>query len=444
MDSPTTKIEQLLSGMLDGVLSEAESDELKLAMLKDPSLESQLENLRVLRKSLSEGRRLQRLSLNFAGSVMLAAKERAADMGSEAPAWVLRPDATEPFQKSLAPSIDSFPLRRWMFAGGLSLAASLLFLFFFLPNAQQPEIASAPGVPGPQILDVESEKIAKSSSEVLSASVGFEANMASESKPNTLLAQSENPATSQRDQAPSLPPVKPLGSVARLGDTKRIDSVPESRATDTSLGEKKQNITLTMLLDFSIAPEAYEAKALEKILDKYNIVYTDELVLDEAQLKILEDSNYVGNMDNTKRLLEPLNIDDSRIPKIAQKQNTEDKMGVLFLKSRAENLSMAMTEIFRSIEQFPDCALEISTDKSVKKLVAQLGSIQVAESASGVAKRLSFGGAQGEAPFAATSVRRKPMSPTNRAKFTSPNSAVLGQDKAQLSYALFLLRPVKK
>ena len=444
MDSPTTHIERLLSGMLDGVLSEAESNELKLAISNDPSLQSQLECLKVMRTSLKEERSGQRLKQCFAGATILAAKQRAEAMGVDAPSWVLQPESVAPVQKSLPPRFDSFPWRRWAFAGGLSLAASVLFLIFSIPNATQTKIAAISGDPVQQTPLQELETIAKSARDAAPAAKHLDTNSPSESEPTSLLAQLETPAKSQPTETPSSPSINPLESLAVEGETKTSVSASDLKTIEPSQVNKKQSFTLTMLLDFSIAPEAVESKALEKILDKHHIVYTDDLVLDEAQLKILEDSNYVGNFENTKLLLEPLNIDDSRIPKVAQKQNTEEKMGVLFLKSRAENLNMAITEIFRSIEQFPDCAFEISTDKSVRQLVTQLGSIQFAESTSGVAKRLSFGGAQGATPFAARAARGKPMSPTNRAKFTSPNAAVLSQDKAQLSYALFLLRPVKK
>ena len=433
MDSPTTDIAQLLSGMLDGVLTEPEANVLSREMAKDPSLGLQLESLRVARQSLSIGRSARLLRPDFAESITFAAKKRATEMGENAPAWLI---SSAP-AITLAPSpTDSARWRRWLFAGGLSLAATVLFLVFSFPKTDRQGFVAIPEVIAPK-----DEKTALSGSEVGAEAPKLETLKPLETKPIELLAQSENQLKAQPGDIPSDTP----------SDTPRI--VSESVATSTQSNETlatpkpKRSTTVptfTMIVDFSVAPEALEGKVLEKILEKYSIVYTDELVLNDAQLKMLEESNFVGNIENTLKVIEPLSIDASRIPKVAVKQNAEEKMGVLFLRSSAKNLGMAMTEIFQSVDQFPDCALEISTDNSAQQLVAQLSSIQVAETTAGVAKRLSFAGAQGSSPFASAEKRGKPMSPDKRAKFKAPNPSILTADQANMSNALFLLRPAKK
>jgi len=457
MDSPITHNQQLLSGMLDGALSKAESDELNARMAKDPSLQSQLEILRVSRKSLRSGVAAQALRPDFAKSVTIAAKKRAAEMGENAPVWLVSANSDEPTQKAvlaqktvLAITVDSAPRRRWLFAGGLSLAATVLFLVFSLPKSERSAIVSLPEVsaPEPKVSASESEKTAANAPEIGVNEPELETKKLLEPKPSELLAQSEIQSTAPAlaNDMPSLPPSNVTESVAVLAQPTDALLAPEPKSTAPSLRKKKPSVTYSMIVDFSIAPQALDEKALEKILEKYGIVYSDELVLNDDQLKILVESNYVGNIEKTKELLEPNNIDENRIPKIAQKQNTEEKMGVMFLRSTAKTLAMAMTEIFQSVELFPDCALEISTDNSARQLVAQLSSIQVAESAAGFAKRLSFEGAKGNSPFASSVTRGKSMSPANRAKFKAINFAPPNQapDQAELSNALFLLRPVKK
>jgi|GEM_PF-1358106 len=457
MDSPITHTQQLLSGMLDGALSEAESDELNAEMAKDPSLQSQLEILRVSRKSLRSGLSAQALRPDFAKSVTIAAKKRAAGMGENAPAWLVSPDSDEPAQKAeLAQktvweiTVDSAQRRRWLFAGGLSLAATVLFLVFSLPKSERQAIVSLPKVSAPEPKDSApgDEKPVAKAPESGVTEQELETKKLLEPKPSELLAQSEIQSTAPAlaNDMPTLPPSNVTESVAVLAQPTDALPAPELKSTAPSLPKKKQNLTYTMLVDFSIAPQALEEKALEKILEKYGIVYSDELVLNDDQLKILEESNYVGNIEKTKKLLEPFKIDENKIPKSAQKQNAEEKMGVMFLRSSVRNLGMAMTEIFQSVELFPDCALEISTDNSARQLVAQLSSIQVAESATGFAKRLSFEGAKGNSPFASSATRGKSMSPANRAKFKAINFAPPNQapDQAELSNALFLLRPAKK
>ena len=455
MDSLITHIEQLLSGMLDGALSEAESVELNAEMAKDPSLEAHLESLRVSRRALGSGISAKALRPDFAKSVTVAAKKRALEMGDNAPVWLVSSDSAEPIQKAVSaqktalPSItESTQRRRWLYAGGLSLAATVLFLVFSLPKSERQAIVSLPKVSAPEsgVFAPVDEKTTANVSEF--GVTDPETSKLLEPKPTELLAQSEIQSTTpaQSKGMPSLPSSNVTESVAVLTPTTEAVPLPEPKSTSPSSPKKKQNVTYTMLVDFSIAPRALEEKALEKILEKYGIVYSDELVLNDDQLKILEESNYVGNMEKTKKLLEPFKIDENRIPTIAQKQNAEEKMGVMFLRSTAKTLGMAMTEIFQSVDLFPDCALEISTDNSARQLVAQLSSIQVAESAVGIAKRLSFEGAKGNSPFASSATRGKSMSPASRAKFKAPNLASpnQAQDQAELSNALFLLRPIKK
>ena len=429
MDSPTTDIAQLLSGMLDGVLTEPEANVLSREMAKDPSLGLQLESLKVARQSLRIGRSAVLLRPDFAESVTFAAKKRATEMGENAPAWLV---SSEP-AITLAPSpTDSSYWRGWLFAGGLSLAATVLFLVFSFSKTERQGFVAIPEVIAP-----EDEKTALSDSEVGVEAPKLETLRPLETKPIELLAQSENQLRAQPSDIASVTPRIVSESVAASTQSNETLATPKSKRSTTVP-------TFTMIVDFSIAPEALEAKVLEKILEKHSIVFTEELVLNDAQLKMLEESNYVGNIENTLKVTELFGIDASRIPKVAMKQNTEEKLGVLFLRSSAKNLGMAMTEIFQSVDQFPDCALEISTDKSAQQLVAQLSSIQVAETTAGVAKRLSFAGAQGSSPFASAEKRGKPMSPDKRAKFKAPNPSILTADQANMSNALFLLRPAKK
>ena len=425
MDSPTTDITQLLSGMLDGVLSESEANVLLREMAKDPSLGMQLESLRVARQSLRIGRSSRLLRPDFAESVTFAAKKRATEMEENAPAWLV--SSAPPI--TLAPGLtNSAPWRRWLFAGGLSLAATVLFLVSSFPKKERQGFVAIP-----EVNVSEDERTALSGSEVEVEAPKLEILRPLETKPIELLAQSENQLKAQPSDTP------------RIVSESVAASTPSNETIATPKPKRSTTVpTFTMIVDFSIAPQALDAQVLEKILEKYSIVYTDELVLNDAQLKMLEESNFVGNIENTLKVIEPLSIDASRIPKVAVKQNAEEKMGVLFLRSSAKNLGMAMTEIFQSVDQFPDCALEISTDNSAQQLVAQLSFIQVAETTAGVAKRLSFAGAQGSTPFASAEKRGKPMSPDKRAKFKAPNPSILTADQANMSNALFLLRPAKK
>lgn len=59
------KLEELLSGMLDGVLSEDEQRQLDAAIKSDPAIAERLEALTNMRRSLLRGRSVGGLALTF-------------------------------------------------------------------------------------------------------------------------------------------------------------------------------------------------------------------------------------------------------------------------------------------------------------------------------------------------------------------------------------------
>ena len=419
MDSPIKNIDELLSGMLDGMLSEADLVDLKREMADDPSLKGRLEDLAVLRRSLFSGRSTSSLRPEFASSITLAAKKRAAEMGSNAPAWLASSDSLGRFKKSLAPSsVDSVPWRRWIFAGGLTLAATLLFVFMSIPKVDRPGIVS--------IADV--EKIADVDTETIPEALG------TPEAPETKKLLDENPQkilVAEADSTPLKSNNAPVESVARvaavvlnpqpLGTLQADAVVVNLKDKPTKKANQTQIPFLTMLFDVSIDPFAVEYRTLEQILEKHNIVYTDDLVISDEQLKNLEDSKTIGNV-----------------------ANSEEKMGVMFLRSTASRLDLALTDIMNHFEDFPEFAMDLLTDKSAAMLVRQLSSIKVAAGTDGFAKRLSLEDAPGNrSPFAASTRRNQPMTIANRK--TMKSGMVLGSDKGnEMSNVLLILRPAKK
>ena len=425
MDSPIKNIDELLSGMLDGMLSEADLVDLKREMADDPSLKGRLEDLAVLRRSLFSGRSTSSLRPEFASSITLAAKKRAAEMGSNAPAWLASSDFFGSFQKSLAPSsVDSVPWHRWIFAGGLTLAATFLFVFMSIPKSDRPGIvsiadagkiaavdtANVPEVPdtaeAPGIFNVpDTKKLLDGSAEKI------------------LVAEADSmPLQSKNDPVESVARVETVASSPTPLDTRLANAVVVNQSDKPlSKANQTQMPFLTLIFDVSIDPIAVENRTLEQILEKYNIVFTDDLVINDEQLKNLEDSKTIG-------------ID----------ANSEEKMGVMFLRSTARQLDSALEEIMNQFENFPDFALDYTTDKSAGMLVKQLSSIKVAEGTDGFAKRLSLEAAPGNrSPFAVSTRRSQPMTIANRKKMKS--GMVLGIDKGNdISNVLLILRPAQK
>ncbi len=420
MDSPIKNIDELLSGMLDGMLSEADLVELKREMADNPSLKGRLDDLAVLRRSLLSGRSTGTLRPNFASSITLSAKKRAAEMGLEAPAWLATPDSLVPLQKSLAPrSVDSRPWRRWIFAGGLTLAATGLFVLISFPKVDRSGIVSIPAG-GEKIAVVESADIPEAPDVPESSS---EKTLLAGNSEIILVAEADStPIKSKKDPVESVAQVETVVSNPPPLDLRPADAVVLNLKDKAKEKLKPKRIPFyTVVMDVSIDPTAVENRTLERILEKYNIMFTDDFVMSDTQLKNLVDSNLLGNV-----------------------ANSDEKMGVMFLRSTGRQLDLALQDIIGQFEDFPDFAMDLLTDKSAEVLVKQLSSIKVADGADGFAKRFSLVEAPGNrSPFAASVRRSPPMTSVNRKKMK--NGMILGVDRgSEMSNVLLLLRPAKK
>jgi hypothetical protein len=81
------EIDELLNGMLDGVLTDDEQRRVDSALELDPSLQARLDEMSALRRSLLRGRSVGRLGPDFAKRIVLAARERA-DLMDNPPEWI--------------------------------------------------------------------------------------------------------------------------------------------------------------------------------------------------------------------------------------------------------------------------------------------------------------------------------------------------------------------
>ncbi|HUP77051.1 MAG TPA: hypothetical protein VM260_00730, partial [Pirellula sp.] len=427
MDSPINNIDELLSGMLDGTLSQAELVELEREMAKNPSLLGRLTEISAIRSSLSNSRSTLSLRADFASSVTLAAKKRAAQMGTDAPAWLV------PIHKTLNQKpAKSFPLRSWIYAGSLALAASLLFVVFSIPKVgrqgrilipEQHQFVANDSSANEDAKELIEEKALKDLVDVF-AETGI-----APTKTNLSPSESVNPES--KDDAVAVNSL-PLNSTSRMDVVQ--DGVPKPKnalantiqdavkpQTEQKGATKGLQDHLTLVLDVSIDPTAVENRTLEQILEKYRIVYTDDLVIDDTQLKNLEDSKMVGMV-----------------------ANSQEKMAVMFLRATAKQLDSALVDIINRFEDFPDFALDLTTDRSALMLVNQISSIKVADGYDGFASRLTLANTAGKnSPFAASAPRGKPMAGAIRGKFKGGMvPAVPG--RSDMSNALILLRPAKK
>ena len=435
MDFPNQNIDELLSGKLDGVLSAVDAEVLASAMVKDPSLSLVLREFEDAKKLLVSGRSTKKLGANFSASVVRSAQKRGAEMGKSAPAWLPPTEFGESKPSSPIKTSEPNRSRLWLRAGSLALAASLFLVWLTVPSTMRNEIASVPE----QLLD---EQVQGEPSSTDVDTSGLAANPIGSDSSNLAKSEAQNATTpvdsskfdlSKDERFSTSGPVIVAESNSQHSEAKRTEAkqAETKRAEDgqgttvayaePAKAEAKEKLFYTMVLDVSIDPKAVEDRTLERILETYNIVYTDDLVIDDSQLKSLEDSRLVGS-----------------------DASSEEKMGVMFLRSTNKKLDLAIRDIINQYEDFPDFALDITTDPAAKLLVKQLGSIKVAEGSDGFANRLSARKSSGNSsPFASSARRGKPMPMASRSKYKGGMVSGSSQND-ELSNVLFLLRQAKK
>jgi hypothetical protein len=173
MSTNADHLQELLNGLLDGVLTDDEQRALELAMKSDPSLDAKLSELQAMRRSLLRGRSVGRLGPEFSKKVVSAARQRAESMGDQAPGWMLpatRPAADRGPRRSVSPrvsrieqtldsergsgtatistSVSRRAWRVWLPMLAAATAASLA-VYFAGPFFSQPTVQPLVGLPIP-------------------------------------------------------------------------------------------------------------------------------------------------------------------------------------------------------------------------------------------------------------------------------------------------------
>ena len=430
MDFPNQNRDELLSSTLDGKLSEVDAEVLASAMAKDPTLSEVLKRLEEAKKLLISGRSTKKLGASFSTSVVRSAQKRGAEMGELAPAWLLPMEHSQSKPSSQIESSEPNRSRRWIGAGALALAATLFLVWMTFPSKMRNEIASVPEPFFDEHVEIEPSLTDVDSSVIAAHPKGSDSShLAITEAQNALTPMDSNRFDiSKGGNLNSSGPMSVASVLVADSDSRSLEAnrmeVGQGATVayaDPVKTEAKENLFFTMVLDVSIDPKAVENRTLERILEKYKIVYTDDLVIDDSQLKNLEESRLVGDV-----------------------ASSEEKMGVMFLRSTAKKLDLAICDIINQFEDFPDFALDVTTDPAAKVLVKQLGGIKVAEGLDGFAYRLSLGkDARDISPFASSIRRGKPMPKASRSTYKGGMISGPSQND-ELSNVLFLIRQAKK
>ena len=418
-------IDELLSGMLDGVLSDDEVRQLEDAMSADPSVGKRLDELSRLRTGLLSGRSRSKLGAEFAGKVLKLSQERAIEMGSECPTWLGSRQGESARSKLAKSKVADQPSKLpWVY--GVVLASAAVFALVY---------ASLPG------RDAQSNLAESSWQESKAAPEDSSGN------PSSLLAPNQPDSGSRETTVPEFSSTKPsiVGSIAQNEPSRT--SVPSSKPTTSNLvinsrsdysntvvnlglkADPNQNKTkpefdlpsekmFAMVIDISIDKVAIEDRALESILKSHDVVYAEDLIINAEQLAELEDSQFIGRANAVE----------------------SEKMGVMFVRAPMDKLSLAIEEISDRYKDFPEFTMDLAYDSSLKLLMKQLSGIKVAEGKSGVALNLAPPqSSRSSLPFTA-SVRKSGM--FSREMMKKGTSKVLPETQ-QMSYLLLRFRAAK-
>ena len=419
MEFPPTNIDELLSGMLDGALSEGEARELTRAMIADPTLQNRLDELSHSRTALLKGRSRGRLGSGFSGKVTELARSRAMEMGKDAPEW-LRSKPNEPVRSSeFAPDVAranvarpnvarKLELRPWLYACALTTAAIFVLVFASVPKTEPDKLGVLESYKPEQDL------------------IPWKVLLPDTTPPS--LEKDNDKSFAQRDPPKDSSPTNPTFPDGEF----RADSNPDPKPPNLNPGQvdpssPSKKFFFTMVLDITVDKVALENRALESIFEKYGIVCANDLVIDADQLKALEDSKLVDSTNGATS-----ELDDS-----ANGVKSE-KIGVMFLGATGEKLRLAMTDIFDQDKDFPDFSLDMSFEKSAELLVKQLSGIKIDDEASGVVQQLLPPDSKDTARSFSTSPRK--AGAKRLVKLPSPS---LLSDSLEKSYLLLLIRSAK-
>jgi hypothetical protein len=417
MNLPLSKIEELLSGMLDGVLSDQELRELNAAMESDPTLNSRLEELVGIRRSLLSGRQTGFLGADFAKRVTAGAIAEAEKLGAEAPPWLLANKGSK--GNSPVPSVQlsgaaSYSLRPLYYSIALFTAAVFAIVFFSFPNPEDGTgnrngIAEIPvEFPEPGTVEPGDRKETEIGPELV------EITPEPEAKPESIWLKD---AKELLNQMTAEAPTSSSPEETALPNTPESSS--ENNVVAGPLDPKKlAKFSFCSILDFTLDPVARQNQALEAILEKHGIAFTNDLNLDDDQLKQLQRSGMISSP-----------VED------------HEMIGVMFLKGKTGDLNLAIQDIYKQYQDFPEIAWNMSMDPGLNILKDQLSAIQVGGENPNAASFLTQSKVPGKSfPFAAKS---RSYAAVDRERLKAPRMLFGEAEKDAIGYVFFQLRAAK-
>jgi len=380
------QIEEWLSGMLDGALTEQEQRQLDLAMQNDPSIAESLEQMAELRRSLLRGRSVGRLGPDFSKRVVQAAQRQAAQLDAP-PAWVLpgAPNARAPegqessedseplwsetyseVQRPVPEALDVHPVGRrqkaivrglmgsheepqrepetirgrlvrvWL--PSLAVVAGLCVLFLALPRSGPTDPSPTGSVVSTMPVDVPNDPTFQESS-----------------VPDRSLAQLPGTELPKTQLSATEPTENGLNAGSKSPAVQKDKSVADPK--------------FILIAEIEVDPQAEQDGMLSQLLEKYEIVFSDDAPLSKIDFDTLVASKVIKNP-----VLDPALKDDGST--------------VCYLvKSNPKRLDSFLMDVEKQYVDFPSYRLNLSADPEVFEMMEHLAAVTDAPN---VAKRLFY------------------------------------------------------
>lgn len=462
------KIEEWLSGLLDGELSEQEQRELDTAMHNDPSIAQRLEELTVLRRALLQGRSVGRLGENFSKRIVQTARQRASEMDAP-PAWILpdapnavapQPQESDPEWNSdsswsdepedlFRPVAESIDMSKSPLAGvptltprgllgsgngqsvsgtasdrfkriwvpSIAIVAALVSLFLLLPRSAPINNDLIPIAQNPSRPD---------------------ASDTEPSAPRDSIAQTTQKSPTDPNSNPALPTDKTAmpeglprseGLIAKgPGQTTAPEKTPTVNPAMVAQADPKTQLAnpveaikkIALVANISMDSQAVANDALESLLEKYEIIASSDAILNQDEVETLVSSQVLkcGPIDT---------------------QSAKEDLRVYVVKASTVRLDSFLREVEKQHEDFPGYHLNVSFDASILKLLDSI--VGITDSAQ-TAKQLFFPDLQTGTPSESINLPKSRLQKdrSSRVNANQPNAAKLFKPSQEQGFLILVVR----
>lgn len=458
MEPQQPNLDELISGMLDGELTNAEARRLDAEMKANPSLQTKMDELASLRTSLLRGRPTGRLPKSFAASVTSLAKERVIELGDDAPEWLQAnekplqhrtPGSTSP---SDVPHAE-YSSRAWIPIASICSAiciAGLVFILRLSDPQPQPIVNLPPFQQSGEVNIATAEELLQSQSNssepdasLLNGSSLARTDTGAEKKSNETadialippMKDSQDGVVKSTLEAMELDvPTTNSDNIAKSDNTSKVDKTKVDNAAATNIADaepiKVENglagtkakrsqgsapVVSSGRMLFAVHVDmdrvASENNALDQIFVKHGIAAIEELAINDEQLQFLLTTGLAGSVSH-------------------------EGNSIVLLKGKSKSIDKAVMEIYSQFKDFPAIGMNVLMGEEVKELERQFSTISVASAPA--PKRLMVKNESGIFSRFSDGKRKAKKSPNNGGL---PKSPIFVDDGESLM--LLLIREVE-